>query len=1100
MRRGTEAPHLVRRTLAILACVLLLTPAPRAAAQGTTTSSISGVVKDAQGAVVPGVTIVAVHQPSGTQYEAVTQADGRFLIPGMRVGGPYSVTASIGGFSPDVKNDLSLSLGVSQDLQFTLRVAGVTENVTVNASVDPVFSTSRTGAATSISRDDLATLPTISGRINDIARLSPQYGGAGTFAGQDNRMNNITVDGAYFNNSFGLGGQPGDRTGVAPISLEAIEQLQVNVAPYDVRQGNFVGASLNTVTRSGTNTFTGSLYTRYRNDAFVGTEAAGQAFNPGTFKTTDTGEFVGGPIAPNKLFFFENFENQKDTRPLTTFTSNPGGAPATGNTTRVLASDLTALSSFLSSGFSYDTGPFDNISKNTPAKPFLLKFDYNLNTSNKVSFKYNQLQSSTDVLVSGSSGLGFGRQTFSNNFLNFQNSNYSILENIKSGIGEWNATFGSSMFNNFLAGYTTQDESRGQLDKMFPFVDILENGVTYTSFGSEPFTPANLLFYHTFQAQDSFTKVSGNHSLTIGGAMEKYHSDNSFYFGIQSAYVYNSLADFYADAQDYLAHPNRTTSPVTLNKFQVRYSNIPGSTTPPFQQLDVWYSSAYAQDVWRVGANATITGGVRVDVPKFGNTAFDNPQVDALTFRDAAGNPAHYNTGALPNTTPLWSPRVGFNWDVASNQSTQVRGGTGVFSGKPAYVWISNQIGNSGTLTGFISATNTKAFPFNPNPDTYKPEATGNPPASADVAVTDPDFKFPQTWRSNIAVDRRLGAGFIATGEFIYNRDVNGMNYINANLPAAQSAFAGADTRPRWTSNRINNAPGNQVVENIVLGNENIGRSWNLSATLDHPMTHGVAVKASYDYGRSKNTIDPGSIAATSWTTNPIASDPNTPPLAYSGNSPGHRFFLTATWSKQYFGFGSTMVSAFFDAHTNGNNSYIFSGDANGDGATSNDAIYIPRDTSEMNFKTLKTGGATFTPDQQAAAFEAYIEQDPYLSAHRGQYAERGAVFYPIVKRLDLSLSQGLFGKAAGGRHYGEVRLDITNFGNLLNHDWGVGQSLIQNRLLTSPSVDAQGRLTYSFATLTTASGPALLSKSFQTSAGISDVYVMMVSFRYNFN
>jgi hypothetical protein len=1096
-----------RRHMCAIGIVLALVAGARvASAQGVTTASMAGVVRDAQGAVIPGVGIVALHQPSGTTYESVSRSDGRFFIQGMRVGGPYTVTAALAGFSTEVKSDIMLTLGVRQDLDFSLKVAAVAETVTVTGRSDVIFSSARTGAATSVLREELATLPTVSGRLNDIARVSPQYSGAGSFGGQDNRMNNITIDGSYFNNSFGLAGQPGDRTGVAPISLEAIEQLQVSVAPYDVRQGNFVGAGVNTVTRSGANRFTGSVYHRMRNESFVGTEAASQKFNRGTFDTTNTGEWAGGPIVKDKLFFFESFENQQDKRPLTTYTSNPGGAPATGNTTRVLASDLTALSSFLSSTFSYTTGPFDGITKNTPAKPFLVKGDYNINSSNKVTFRYNQLNSSTDVYESNSSSLGFGRQTFSTNFLGFQNSNYTILENVKSGIGEWNSVLGSSMSNSLIVGYTKQNESRGQLDKLFPFVDILDSGNTYTSFGSEPFTPANLLFYNTFQAQDSFTKVGKNHTLTFGGAVEKYHSDNSFYFGIQSAYVYNSLADFYTDANGFLANPTRTTSPVTLTKFQVRYSNVPGAVNPPFQPLDVWYSSVYGQDEWRPRANVTVTGGLRVDVAQFGNTGFDNPAVDALTFRNRDGGAVQYNTGALPKTSPLWSPRVGVNWDVHSDQSLQVRGGTGIFTGKPAYVWISNQIGNSGMLTGFIQATSTTAFPFNPDPNAYKPAATGLPPSSADVAVTDAKFKFPQTWRTNVAVDQRLPWGLTGTGEFIFNRDVNGMAYINANLPAAQSSFTGPDHRPLWTNNRINNAAGNQVVENIVLLNQSVGRSWTVAGSVTKPMTHGFALKAAYSYSRARNTIDPGSIASGSWTNNAIVTDPNNPVLGYSSYSPGPRVFIAPSYTHQYFGFGATTFGAFFDAYrgggttiANNNTSYIFSGDMNKDGGSGNDLIYIPRDTSEMNFQTFTTAGKTFTAADQAAAFESYIRQDDYLSSHRGQYAQRGAVFLPLVKRLDLSITQDVFHHLGGLRHSGQIRLDITNVGNMLNHDWGVSQSVIQNRILTTPGIDAQGRATYRLATVSTASGPALVSKTFQTNAGISDVYVMMLSFRYTF-
>jgi hypothetical protein len=1097
-------------------------PAP---AQGVTTASMTGVVKDAQGAVIPGASIVAVHEPSGTTYESVTQADGRFFIQGMRVGGPYKVTASLAGFTTEVKNNLTLTLGVAQDVEFSLKIAAVAETITVVGQSDPVFSSSHTGAATAVLREELATLPTISGRINDMTRLTPQYSGSGGFGGADNRMNNITVDGSYFNNSFGLGAQPGDRTNVAPISLEAIEQVQVSIAPFDVRQGNFVGAGVNTVTRSGTNSFVGSAYYRYRNESYVGTEAAGQTVNPGTFKTTNVGEWLGGPIVQNKLFFFESFESQKDQRPLTTLTANPGGAATGGNVTKVLASDLTALSAFLNSKFTYDPGLFEDVTKIVPGKPFLVKGDYNVNSQNKVTVRYNMLNSSTPVITSGSNSLGnpSGRSsTTCCNWLGFSNSNYTILENIRSGIGEWNSVIGSGLTNNVIVGYTHQDESRGAIDNLFPFVDILDgSGNTYTSFGSEPFTPNNELRYNTFQAQDSFTKFGKTHSLTFGGAVEKYHSENVFFPGKQSVYTYNTLADFNADANGYLANPNRSASPVTLRRFQVRYMNIP-SLEKPIQPLDVWYTSAYAQDEWRPRTNLTVTAGIRMDVAKWGNTAYDNANVDALTFRNMDGGPIHYDTGALPKASPLWSPRVGVNYDLGSNQKTQLRGGTGVFTGKPLYVWISNQIGNTGVLTGLVQADNTSAFPFNPNPDTYKPKTvTGAPAASVDLAVTDPNFKFPQTWRSNVAVDRRLPWGLVATGEFIFNKDVNGMLYFNANLPSAQSAFVGVDNRPRWVGTacaaagqtgpcvtRLNNAVGNQIVQNIVLTNESVGRQWNVATSLQKTLTHGFTFKGGYSYGEAKNVNDPGSIAAGSWTNNAIIFDPNNPALSFSQYSQGHRYFLAATYSRQYFNFGVTTISAFYDAHTNGNASYMFSNDANGDTAA-NDLIYIPRDESEMNFRSLTTGGRTFTAEQQAAAFEAYIQQDDYLRMHRGQYAERYALFFPIVKRLDLSITQDLFHSIGGRRHSGQIRLDINNIGNLLNHDWGVGRipfglSNGGSRILANAAADAQGRVSYTFATYNTANGVQLLDHSWQTTANLSnpsnaDVYVMMLSFRYTF-
>jgi Carboxypeptidase regulatory-like domain len=1124
---------LLRFVCAMAAAALVaVVGAPLVHAQGVTTGMIAGVVADPQGAVIPGVSVVAVHEPSGTSYESVTQADGRFVLPGLRVGGPYKVTAKLTGFATEIKEGVLVSLGVSADLDFKLKVAAIAEEVTVTATTDPVFSTTRTGAATSINRDQIATLPTISGRLTDIIRMSPQYGGQGTFAGQDNRANNITVDGSYFNGSFGLDtttGQPGDRTGVAPISLEAIEQVQVIVAPYDVRQGNFVGANVNTVTRSGGNQFTGSFYTRYRNQSYVGTQAAGLAFNPLTFKTTDTGEWVGGPIVKNKLFFFESFDSQEDTRPLTTFTSNPGGAPVGGNTTRVNASDLTTLSNYLASNFKYDTGPFDNINQVTPGKPWIIKANYNINNANKFNFRYNRLTSSTDKNQSGSSSLGTSRPTLTTQFLTYQNSNYKMLENIDSGVGELNSVFGT-FTNSLIVGDNVFDEPRATIP-LFPFVVIGDGaGSAITSFGSEPFTPFNLLNYKTFQVQDTVTKFTKNHAWTFGGSYEKFHSDNSFYFGIQSSYSYNTLADFYTDANGFLANPNRTVSPVNLNIFQVKNLLQPGQTTPPMQQLDVVYSGGYIQDEWRPRGNLTLTYGLRIDVARFGNTAFDNPAADNLTFRDQDGSAVKYNSGALPGTTPYWSPRVGFNWDPTSTGQLQVRGGTGLFTGKPPYVWISNQIGNTGVLYGFQDNRATTAFPFNPNPDRYKPAATGGVAASYELDVTDQGFRFPQTWRTSLGVDRRLPWGLTGTVDYSYNMDVNDPVYLNANLPAAQGAYLGVDNRPRWAATapgatpalgittalptcaangqagpcfqRLNNAPGNQVTAAYVIKNSNQNRSWNIALSVAKPMSHGLSLNGGYAYGASRSLVEPSSTAGSSWgSANPIVFDPNNPALATSVNSPGQRVFMSAAYTHEYINALATTVSMFYSASPSINNfstgnSYVFSGDANGDSVSGNDLIYIPRDVSEMNFKPLTVSGKTFTAADQAAAFEQYIQNDDYLKSHRGQYAERNGFYSPLVSRIDLSLMQDVFHKVGGARHSGQIRLDITNFGNLLNHNWGVSQRLVNNQILTSPTADAQGRLTYN---MQSANG-ALLTTPWQTNAGISDVYVMMLSFRYQFN
>lgn len=1063
----------------------------RAAAQGVTTASMTGTVVASNGVAVAGGTVSALHVPSGTAYRATTRSDGRFTIPGMRVGGPYRVTVRALGFQPRTREDLTLSLGVSTDLQFTLEQAATQlEAVAVTATAGP-FSSTRTGASTAVGKDALESLPTITRTIGDFTRLTPQSVGS-SFGGQDNRLNNLTVDGSFFNNSFGLQGQPGARTGVAPIPLDAIEQVQVNIAPFDVRQGNFVGAGINAVTKSGTNEFSGSLYGVRRNEDYVGTKAGALPFNPGTFSFGQFGGRLGGPILRNKLFFFVNYENDGLEQPGTTFLANTGSQAVQGTTTRVLKSDMDAMQAFLKNSLQYDAGGYTGWNLKVPSQRLITKFDWNANANNKVSLRYIQLDSKSDQPMSNSGSLGFGNRRDNTNSMAFANSAYAIKENIRSIVGEVNSQLGVNKSNNFIIGYTTNDESREYKGDLFPTVDILKDGVTYMSFGFEPFTPANQLRYKTFQVQDNFSIYTANHDLTFGAAAQHYRSENVFYPGSQSVYVYNSLADFYADAQGYVANPNRTTSPVSLRRFEVRYMNIQG-LTEPMQPLEVTYAGAYAQDEWRATSRLKLTFGLRFDVPMFKETGYTNPQANALSFRDESGASVKYQTQKLPDANLLWSPRFGFNWDVFGDRSTQVRGGTGIFTGSPPYVWISNQIGQNGILTGFEQLNNTTARPFNPNPTTYMPKSVnGTPAASYELNFTDADYKFPQLWRTNVAVDQKLPYGFTGTLEFLYGKDVNGAYYINANLPAAQAAFTGADTRPRWTNARINS----NITAAYVLKNQDVGYSYSIGGSLERSFSGGFFMKAGYNYGVARNTIDPGSIAGGSYTGNAMAGDPNNPGVGYAFTSPGHRSFLAATYRREYFKMGATAISIFAERFTLGNTSYTFSGDLNGDGGTSNDLIYVPRGVSEMNFEQFTSGTRTFTAAEQAAAWDQFIAQDPYLKTRRGKYAERGAVFLPQALRADMSITQDLFRDLGGKRNTLQLRMDILNVGNLLNKDWGLGERLVTNTPLIARPVGSDGKALYRLRNI----GTNLISKTYEQTVGIGDVYRFQLGLRYNFN
>ena len=1102
-------------------------------AQGVTTSAMTGTVMDSANNPLAGAHVSAVHVPSGTAYSATTLSNGRFTIPGMRVGGPYRVTVSMVGYRRQAQDNINLTLGVMADLPFVLgQVSVELEAITVSGKADAVFSSQRTGAATSVSTEQIASLPTISRGVDDILRLTPEYSSNGfgfSFAGQLDYFNNMTIDGSYFNNSFGLAGEPGGRTGVAAVSLDALEQIEVNVAPYDVRQGNFIGAGINMVTKSGTNDFTGSVYYGFRSSRYVGTQAGPNSFTSGTFDYHNVGINIGGPILKNKLFFFTSWEQDIQTSPGTSFRANNGGETVAGNVTRVLASDLNTLSTYLKNNFSYNTGPYQGYNFNVPSNRFLARVDYNLNDRNKISLRYNVLNSSSDILISNSSSLGIGSRRSSLNSLNFATSNYAILENIRSTVAEWNSTIGAKMSNNLIVGYTSNNENRRNIAApWFPEVEILNGGTNYTTFGFEPFTPANQLTYHSFQVQDNFNIYLPKHTLTFGIAAEQYHSKNVFFPGAQSVYVYNQLADFYTDANGYIANPARTgPSPVTLRLFQYRYSNICTSTPPcsqsqtlaePVQPLDVLYAGVYAQDQFRPTPELTITAGVRVDAPKFGNTAYDNTVADTMHFRNADGSIAQYNSGALPPVNPLFSPRLGFNYDVQGKHQTQIRGGTGLFSGRPAYVWISNQVGNTGVLTGFISQSNTTAYPFNPSNTAYAPAtANSGPAASFELNFTDKNFKFPQVWRTNLAVDQRLPLGLTGTVELLYTKDVHGIGYANVNLPKAESTFTGADNRPRWYMNTTGAGPaatecpavpaGNQcyrIYQNVsdapVLTNEGIGHAYNISFSIERPLIKGFYGKVGYTYGESKNTGDPGSIAYGNWTGIHSAGDPQNPGVGFSQSSPGTRWFAALTYTGNLIMPGPTSLGLYLDGHSWGNGDYAFSGDMNGDGVSGNDLIYVPKDTSQMNFIPLTVSGVTYTRQQQQAAWNAFINQDKYLSSRRGQYAQRNAVFLPIVWKMDGSISQDIGQLTRGRPNSLQLRVDVLNLTNLLNSNWGQGYTFTTTQPLVYKGVDRTpgptfGQPTYTLQT----TGGKLITGSFIKTAGTSDVWRINLSVRYSF-
>ncbi|MEK7254911.1 MAG: hypothetical protein AAB316_09210, partial [Bacteroidota bacterium] len=582
---------------------------------------------------------------------------------------------------------------------------------------------------------------------------------------------------------------------------------------------------------------------------------------------------------------------------------------------------------FLSDKYDYNAGEYEGYLLETYSDKILAKLDYNLNQSNRISFRFNYLKSFRDVLAS-QSGATQGRRD--NAFaLNFSNSNYVINNDIYSGIVEMNSILGSKFSNQVQLGFTANRDYRSSNGGIFPLVDILEGGRNYTTFGYEPFTPNNVLNTDTWQFQDNFTWYNGAHTLTAGVNFESFKFDNTFTPTYYGQFIYNSLQDFYDDANG--------LDSIQLKNYALTYSALEGGALPT-ATTKIYQPGAYLQDeISAMDNKLKLTLGLRVDLPLYDETALQNPIVDTMEFKSPTGEKLTANTGELPAVNPLISPRLGFNLDVKGDRSLQIRGGTGIFAGRPAFVWISNQVGNNGLLTGSLSVGNTYGFPFSPDPETYIPDNATTPPTFT-IAVTDPDFKFPQLWRSNLAVDVALPMDFVATLEGIYSKNLNNVDYWNINLEPSTANYSGPDTRPYYpglglTSTAQNNANrvNDRLTEAILLRNTDKGYTYSLTAKLERQFKNGWYAMLAYNFSEGKDLITAGSIAASSFRDNRSVRGNNLADLAYSDFDQRHRIISALSYRLEYLDFAATTISVFLQSGNQGRYSFTYNGDMNGD-------------------------------------------------------------------------------------------------------------------------------------------------------------------------
>jgi hypothetical protein len=990
-----------------------------------TTSEIHGVITGASSQPLQGATVLAIHQPTGTRYTTTTRADGRFNLPNVRVGGPYEITATYVGYTPLTLRDITLVLGTAYVADFTLTAnTGNLSEVTVSTTrSDRVFSRSRTGASEVITRTQIDRLPTVNRSLQDYTRLTPSANGS-SFAGRSSSFNNLTVNGASFNNTFGLSGSLGGQTNSQPISLDALDQIQVNIAPYDVTLGAFTGAGINSVTRSGTNNYRGNVYYYWRNPYLTGRRVGTTTIPEQQFNYYTTGANLGGYLIKNKLFYFVLYERERLSNPATSFIASRGGSTG-NNISQARGEDLDQLRSFLQTKYGYDAGPYENYNYNTNADRATVRLDYNINSKNTFNINYFYLKSNRNVPPSSSGAPGGGR-TASINGMPFFASSYVINNNFNIIIGELNTRFSNAVSNKLQVGYNRLRDFRGSPGGIFPLVDI-ENGAgqTFTSFGYEPFTAFNTLNTDTWQFNDIVTLFRGKHNFTFGTQNTYNKFRNGFAPNYYGNFRFRSLADFYESANNGVANASR---------YEVRYSTRKGGEFP-FADISALQLGLFAQDRWNATSNLVLTMGLRADLPIFGDNFIENTVASQLIFR----NGVRINTGRKPKTSVLWSPRVGFNWDVKGDKTVQVRGGLGIFAGPPPFVWISNQASNNGV--DFGSFVRTTGVAFSQDVNAFRPQdAVAN--TQYNLAVTAEDFKFPQVFRTNLALDKRIFGDITATIEGIYSKDINAVYHQNVNLPNTGSALVGPDNRIRYTSTKIYSGAGGATAANpditdaILMTNTSKGYSYNITGQLQRNVG-GLYTMIAYTYGESKSVNDGGSIAQSIWRDRPGTGDPNTDQLGFSQFNQPHRVVAAAFYRKEYGKYFATSVGFTYEAANGGTASYVYNGDLNGDGLTANDLIYVPATQNDIVLEKVNTNDPRSTT-QIWQQLDAYIRQDPYLSHRRGLYAERNGLQLPFYKRMDLNFTQDFMLKVNGKTNTLRFTADIFNFGNLINKNWGI--------------------------------------------------------------
>lgn len=998
-----------------------------------TTATLSGIVKDPKGQPLPAATVMVEYANAGIRQGQLTKGDGRFTVPNLRVGGPYKVTVSFLGYQENVTDNIYLELGLNNVLEIKMEERAVElKNVTV-AGRSTVFDNKKTGASMNINNRTIRALPTISRSADDYLRLTPSasftYNGL-SFAGRNGQYNNFSLDGAVFNNPFGLDAPtPGGQTGAQPISLDAIDQIQVNIAPYDVTQAGFTGAGVNTVTKSGDNEFTGTVYGFYRNQSMTGKKVDKNKQVVPDLSQLQTGFSLGGPVIKDKLFFFVNFETEQRSDQASSYVARNSSNAGNSNTSRVLESDLQQVSSILNTRFGYNTGPYQGFTLDQKSYKWLVKLDWNISSDHRLSFTYNGLDATKGKPAHPSA---IGRRGPDYTTLQFENSGYEIVNKLHSFGAELKSSFGSTAANKLRVVYTTFRDKRNPFSDPFPVINITKYGVRYIIAGHEPFSINNRLNQDAFQVTNNFNLFFNKHTLTAGASFESFKFGNSFNLTGYGPTIFSDI-----DINTFITEVPRGGN-VVFGAYpldvDVNYArNRAAANQWTWYYLTVGQLSTYAQDEWQLSERFRLTYGLRVDMPFYFNASYSSPNLnpdgtfagsfiegeptvpnnDNIEMYDEDGKRLTNGAGKdvdntrFPSKSPLFSPRMGFNWDVKGDKTLQVRGGSGLFTGRFPFVWIGNQIGN---------------------------------PFSSFYNVTARNFKWPQVWRSNLGTDVRIPFGTIFSTDIAYTKDVKGMMVRNYKLgtPTGTLNSGTGDTRKVYL-------PGNRGDTNVyAFTNTSVGYQFNISFQAQQTFQNGLYIMAGYNFLIAKDASSiSAEISSDAFDRNPILNNANEAVLSTSLYGNRHRFVAAAS-KKWTYGKGknlATTVSLFGSLNSGNRFAYVYGGDINNDGTGTNDLLYVPTDAEidNMQFTPLTdVNGVEQNAAAQRAAFKQFINQDKYLSKRRGQFTEKYAGENPWLNQLDLRILQDFIIRGRKKNQTLQLSLDFVNIGNLISSKWGV--------------------------------------------------------------